>query len=163
MTPEEFLRRLEKLNIWAQRGRRAPHKPLLLLLSLGRVARRLERLARYQDIAAPLEDLLKRFGRPSKAHHPEFPFSRLPRDGLWEIPEADSLRIGASGDFLKSEMVNRGVKGGLRTFGMSSGSTRSPSTGVAPSCRVSLRSSSTRSFPAGSVMAWSRSRPKPPS
>lgn len=71
-------------------GRKAPHKPLLLLLMLGRLRRREARLARYGDVEKPLRDLLARFspGRP----HPEFPFWHLASDArLWEQRGAERL------------------------------------------------------------------------
>ena len=94
MKRNEFLKVLDRLSMWSSHGRRAPHKPLPLLLALGRVVRGRDRLARYQDLEKPLIGLLKRFGPPRKAHHPEFPFGRLRNDGegrLWEIPKDDLL------------------------------------------------------------------------
>ena len=37
MTPNQFLERLAAVRIHRAHGRRAPHKPLMLLLALGRV------------------------------------------------------------------------------------------------------------------------------
>lgn len=89
MTPEEFLRRLDGLNVWKRHGERAPHKPLLLLLALGRVARGETRLSGFgSDIEAPLNDLLRRFGPSRGRHQPAQPFERLENDGLWETPGA---------------------------------------------------------------------------
>ena len=39
MDRDEFLNRLESMTMWRSGGERAPHKPLLLLLALGRVSR----------------------------------------------------------------------------------------------------------------------------
>ena len=50
VTPEEFLERVARLGTHRHRGRRAPHKPLLLLFALGRVLRRRDRLVRYTDL-----------------------------------------------------------------------------------------------------------------
>ena len=70
MKRDEFLKALDRLGIWRSHGQRAPHKPLLLLLALGRVAQGgRDRLARYEDIEKPLKKLLKRFGPPRKAWH----------------------------------------------------------------------------------------------
>ena len=93
MTPEEFLRRLDGLRVHRKGGERAPHKPLLLLLALGRVARgEASRLHDFgREIEKPLSGLLERFGPPRKRHHPEHPFRRLLTDGLWEIPGFEIL------------------------------------------------------------------------
>lgn len=87
MTREEFLHRLGALRIWRRRGERAPHKPLLLLLALGRLLHEEPRLGRYTgEIETPLRGLLERFGPPRRSIHPEHPFGRLVTDGLWETP-----------------------------------------------------------------------------
>ena len=109
-----FLQQLGQVKFWRTRGQRAPHKPLLVLLALGRVARGEERLARYeQDIERPLTDLLERFGPPRKAIHPEYPFSRLPNDGLWEIPGRESLPATGQGDLHRSGLIKSAVTGGF--------------------------------------------------
>ena len=109
-----FLQQLGQVKFWRTRGQRAPHKPLLVLLALGRVARGEKRLARYeQDIERPLTDLLERFGPPRKAIHPEYPFSRLPNDGLWEIPGRESLPATGQGDLHRSGLIKSAVTGGF--------------------------------------------------
>ena len=77
MNRDEFLKKIERINVWQRRGERAPHKPLLLLFALGRVLRMEERLAPYMQIEKRLTDLLKNFGPPRKAWHPEFPLSLI--------------------------------------------------------------------------------------
>lgn len=113
MNRREFLQRVERINVWQRRGERAPHKPLLLLLALGRVLHGRERLAAYELIEDQLNDLLQKFGPPRKARHPEFPFGRLPADKLWEVPESETLSRTASGDLLVGELRERRVRGGL--------------------------------------------------
>lgn len=94
----DFLEKVQGINIWKQGGRRAPHKPLLLLLALGRVYREEDRLGQYGgDIEDRLKGLLKRFGPPRRAHHPEEPYRRLRGDGLWEIPGYEDLPLSKSG------------------------------------------------------------------
>ena len=39
MKRNEFLKALDRLSMWRSHGQRAPHKPLLLLLALGRLFR----------------------------------------------------------------------------------------------------------------------------
>ncbi len=113
MNRREFLQRIERINVWRRREERAPHKPLLLLLALGRVLHRRERLAAYELIEDQLNSLLQNFGPPRKARHPEFPFGRLPADELWEVPESETLSRTASGDLLVGELRERGVRGGF--------------------------------------------------
>lgn len=83
----EFLGLIRGINVWAQGSRRAPHKPLLLLYALGRVARQRERLTPYAEITGSLRALLARYGPARRSTNTHDPFSRLCRDGLWEVPE----------------------------------------------------------------------------
>ena len=110
----EFLQKLGQVRFWRTHGKRAPHKPLLVLLALARVAQGRERLARYEDdIERPLTDLLERFGPSRKVIHPEYPFSRLRNDGLWEIPGGESLPATKQGDLHRSGLIKQAVKGGF--------------------------------------------------
>ena len=109
----DFLGRIRKLNVWRAGGERAPHKPLLLLLALGRLQRGKGRLAPFEEIEGPLTQLLRRFGPPRKAQHPINPFQRLCNDGLWEVPRADSVARTASDDFKKTDLIRKRIEGGL--------------------------------------------------
>ena len=112
MTREEFVERLSHLRIHKYRGKRAPNKPLLLLLALGRVAQGHGRLVSYREVEKHLAALLRRFGPPRKRVHPETPFGRL-RPKLWEIPGDSDLSTTSRGDLLAGEMKQRNVKGGF--------------------------------------------------
>ena len=57
----------------ALHGHRAPHKPLLALWAIGRCLRGEPRMAPYSELAEPLGDLLREFGPPRKAVHPQLP------------------------------------------------------------------------------------------
>ena len=82
-----FLESIGRIKVWQRSGSRAPHKPLLLLLALGRVYAGASRLGFYgRDFEAQLGGLLSRFGPPRTSHNPQEPFTRLPGDGLWEVP-----------------------------------------------------------------------------
>lgn len=114
MNSEEFLRRIAEIRVWRQDGQRAPHKPLLLLLALGRLSQGKPRLASYtHEIRQPLSRLLDRFGPPRKATHAEHPFWRLRGDGLWEVPGDESLPTTSSGDVLSSALVENQTHGGF--------------------------------------------------
>ena len=39
MTPDEILRAFDNIRVWRQGDRRAPHKPLLIRMALGSLAR----------------------------------------------------------------------------------------------------------------------------
>ena len=105
MTRETLHQRLDELKVWKRGDQRAPHKPLLLLLAMGRAVREEERLVSFREIEMPLTGLLRHFGPPRRAYHPEFPFRYLANDGLWEVPEVAS--------WSKSHLRERGVRGGL--------------------------------------------------
>ena len=108
-----FLERIRKINVWRSGDERAPHKPLLLLLALGRLQRGKGRLALYEDIKGPLTHLLQRFGPPRKTHHPVNPFQRLCNNKLWEVPRADSVDLTSKGDFKETVVIRQGIEGGL--------------------------------------------------
>ncbi len=103
----------KNLHVWKQHGIRAPHKPLLLLLAIGRVVGKEARLVPYPQIEDRMKELLQRFGPPRRSLHPEFPFGRLPADNLWEISGGGTLSRTASGDLLVRELRERRVKGGF--------------------------------------------------
>lgn len=73
------------LRVWERGGERAPHKPLLVLLGLGRWVGGDRGPYRYADIEKPLRNLLVEFGPPRRRHHPEYPFWYLKNDGVWAV------------------------------------------------------------------------------
>lgn len=109
---EQILDRIERIQVLNQKGYRAPHKPLLVLLVLGRMLAGHERLERYEDLAGPLTDLLKRFGPPRKRHHPEYPFGYLRTDQLWEIPGAEVLP-NSKGTLHPGGLIQHSTRGGF--------------------------------------------------
>ncbi len=113
MNDDDFLYRLSRINVWQSGGRRAPHKPLLMLYALGRVQQGNERLIPYGEVETQLISLLRRFGPPAKSFHPEFPFGRLPNDELWDIPGVEAVSRTGSGDLHKSSLIEHDIHGGL--------------------------------------------------
>lgn len=86
------------LRQWQRGDERAPHKPLLVLHALGRVARGEPRLVAFADVEAELAELLEEFGRPRSRQQPRYPFWRLQTDGIWEVEGAERLLVDAAGD-----------------------------------------------------------------
>ena len=112
MSSETILTRFDELNIWKQGEQRAPHKPLLVLYALGRWQQGKVEVT-FKEAEPDLTALLREFGRPRKSDHPEEPFWRLQRDGVWSVkvqanlPQkkgADIPRVGA----LRSHDVRAG-------------------------------------------------------
>lgn len=110
---DEFLERIENLRVMRSKGYRAPHKPLLLLLTLGRVHGGGERLESYSAIEPLLKNLLAKFGPWRETLHPEQPFGHLRTDGLWEVPGGEELPVTSKGTFHKSGLIKNSAKGGL--------------------------------------------------
>jgi putative restriction endonuclease len=82
MTIDAILTRFDELNTWRQGNQRAPHKPLLVLYALGWWQQgKLE--VTYAEAEPDVTTLLREFGPPRKSDHPEQPFWRLQRDGVW--------------------------------------------------------------------------------
>ena len=70
--------------MWARRGVRAPHKPLLVLYAIGQLLQGKNGVG-FLDAEPRLTDLLRAFGPPRRTQHPEDPFWRLRTDGVWEV------------------------------------------------------------------------------
>ncbi|MCX4386482.1 HNH endonuclease [Micromonospora peucetia] len=87
-TRQEVLDRLTSLRLHQQRGRRAPHKPLLVLLALGQLARDGSSELPWSRAQERLSDLIAEFGPASKtgrAQSAAYPFTRLRSDGVWTL------------------------------------------------------------------------------
>jgi putative restriction endonuclease len=109
---DDILAAFASLNVWAKGARRAPHKPLLILLALGEWQRGNRGPLPFAAVEPRLRDLLRQFG-PPRADGPEDPFWRLKNDRVWELggtdhladpaatapPKLDALRDGVTGRF----------------------------------------------------------------
>ncbi|MCF8010290.1 MAG: HNH endonuclease [Clostridiales bacterium] len=81
----ELKERVNNLSIWKRGDQRAPHKPLLILLALGQLQNKNKRILHYEEVRQSLKDLLIEFGPNRRTYHPEQPFVRLVKDGIWEL------------------------------------------------------------------------------
>ncbi len=71
-------------------GRRSPHKPLLVLLALGRLARGGSSSLPWSAAEPLLAGLIAEFGPPSRsgrAQSAAYPFTRLRTDGVWVLDQ----------------------------------------------------------------------------
>ena len=86
--PGEVLARLGALRQHQQGGRRSPHKPLLVLLALGRLSTRGSSDLPWAEAHTQLADLIAEFGPASGtscAQSAAYPFTRLRSDGIWTL------------------------------------------------------------------------------
>lgn len=86
--PGQALQQLLALRQHQHNGQRAPHKPLLVLLALGRLAATGSSALAWADAGPMLAALLSEFGPTSKTAPTQaaaYPFTRLRSDGLWAL------------------------------------------------------------------------------
>src|SRR3954447_19858121 len=110
--PATLLARFDDLSIWKQGDQRAPHKPLLVLYALGRWQAG-QKDVKFRQLVPDLTALLREFGPPRKSDHPEQPFRRLQRDGVWTVHAPPGLALKAGDDIprvtaLRSQDVRAG-------------------------------------------------------
>jgi putative restriction endonuclease len=103
---------LAELRTYARGGRRAVHKPLMLLLLLARAERGASPEIRYVEFHEELSRLLNEFGPPRGRPQTEFPFWHLQSEGVWVVRDADRipLRKGASNP-ARGTLVTRDAAG----------------------------------------------------
>jgi len=88
---------LQTLKTATVNGKRAPHKPLLILVALGEWQRGNTRIT-FAHIEARLVQLLKAWAPPTRGKpQAELPYWYLMSDGLWQVEQADRLARKASG------------------------------------------------------------------
>lgn len=94
----DILGRLTSLRQHQHNGHRSPHKPLLMLLTLGRLAATGSSSLPWSVAEQALADLIAEFGHPSRtgrAQSAAYPFTRLRSDGVWVLDadvDNDSVR-----------------------------------------------------------------------
>lgn len=115
MTPDELRARVADVSVWSRGDERAPHKPLVLLLALGRLSRGEPRMAPFAEIEPTLKRLLQEFGPPRTTYHPEYPFWYLRTAGLWEVTGIDPERVreSRSSEPSRAWLVREEATGGL--------------------------------------------------
>lgn len=107
MNKTELLQQVSNLSIWKRHDERAPHKPLLVLLYLGRLQAGKPRMALFSEIEPKLTELLQEFGPSRKSYHPEQPFCRLRSDNIWEL-SVDTPSSVLTKTILREQQVSGG-------------------------------------------------------
>ena len=94
---------------WGKGGARAPHKPLMLLIALGRYQNGITEFT-FSDIEDELTRLLVEYGPQREVYKPEEPFWRLGnRDGTFVLSNHQGIRIHKDGGVGKSQLRALGV------------------------------------------------------
>jgi putative restriction endonuclease len=86
----QVLERFAALRQHQRDGQRSPHKPLLVLLALGRLAATGSSELQWSAAESELADLIAEFGPPSRtgrAQSAAYPFTRLRADGVWVLDQ----------------------------------------------------------------------------
>ena len=110
--PDDLLNRVQTIRVYSRHGRRSPHKPLLLLLSIGRHLNGHERLTPFGEIEGDLNRLIGRFGLPDSRENAYLPFWHLRNDGLWQIDRPELVRMTTRGDAYISDLREYDIRGG---------------------------------------------------
>lgn len=113
MTDESLVERFLQLRVWSERGRRAPHKPLLVIWAIGRCLKDEPRLAPFSLVDNELSGLIRRFGPHRKTINTHHPFWRLQNDNVWEIDRPRLVRLTTSGDARRGDLNKHNIRGGL--------------------------------------------------
>src|SRR5664280_1524366 len=85
---EAALARLASLRLRQRNGHRSPHKPLLVLLALGRVDTTGSSEFPWSEAESRLADPIAEFGsasRTGRLQSAAYPFTRLRSDGVWQL------------------------------------------------------------------------------
>ncbi len=94
---DQLLERLRSINVNRSGDRRAPHKPLLLLVAIAKLLQG-ERELSFEEVEGLLRPLLNAYAPPvSGQHEPKLPYWYLRSDQLWEISGAAKLPLQLGG------------------------------------------------------------------
>ena len=94
---DDLLNRVKSIKVNSRQGRRSPHKPLLLLLSIGRHLNGHDELAAFGEIERDLNGLIRRYGLPNSRENAHYPFWHLQNDDLWQIDRPELVGTSISG------------------------------------------------------------------
>ena len=107
------LEKFRDLNTYKRGDKRAPHKPLLILIAISELTHKNIKLLSFSFVNEKLRNLLKEFSQFNKSYHPEYPFWRLQSDGIWEVKSDKKIKINKSGDVAVNELLKYNAMGGF--------------------------------------------------
>lgn len=107
---EEFLTLFKNINSWKKGGIRAPHKPLLILIAIGKVLNG-EYVISYKQIEEKLTNFLIDFGPSRKNNRPYYPFVRLANDNIWKFDKPEL--IDPRRDYPSAYLIDNKIKAGF--------------------------------------------------
>ena len=110
---DHLLQRVQTVRVASRHGRRSPHKPLLLLLAIGRHMNDQYGPATFREIEGQLNGLIRRYGLPNSRENAHYPFWYLQNDELWEIDKPELVGTSASGDAYVADLRAHDIRGGL--------------------------------------------------
>jgi putative restriction endonuclease len=115
---EAVLGRFASLRQHQRDGQRSPHKPLLVLLALGRLAADGSSALPWSACEQALSELIAEFGPPSRtgrAQSAAYPFTRLRSDGVWILDQDVQMdRVGPLADRHVTGQFEPSVESALR-------------------------------------------------
>lgn len=114
----QVLERFVALRQHQRDGQRSPHKPLLVLLALGRLAATGSSELPWSAAESELADLIAEFGPPSRtgrAQSAAYPFTRLRADGVWVLDQDVQMDlVGPLASRLVTGRLESSVESALR-------------------------------------------------
>lgn len=113
MDKRELLEKFDSFRTWKRRDQRAPHKPLLILLGIRDIEAGKSQYRSFSEIEKPLISLLKEFGPVRSQYKPQYPFWRLKKDEIWDLPNKNLLDDIEKDDQGIWELRAKGIQGGF--------------------------------------------------
>lgn len=108
---EAFVAQFVDLKRGHHQGRATPHKPALLLVAIARMLASKPRLAPFDELDADLGRAFRTLGLPAVRTH--YPFWRLRADRIWEVAEAERVKVSEAGDVTAQALRAAGALGGI--------------------------------------------------
>ena len=110
---DQLLYKLSNITVNKRQERRSPHKPLLILLSVGRQLNGQRHPATWQETEPKLKTLIRDYGLPDSRENAHLPFWRLRNDGIWDIDRPELVRQTSRGDAYTSDLRQHEIRGSL--------------------------------------------------